>query len=177
MSDSQTYSSTGAAPEKSLVDHPLFNAVWFQVTWFLAVLGREDALHVTVAMLLLHLLLAPSTMRELKQVLALATIGISVDAGFSLLGLFQFAGGALIPAWLVCLWMAFATTLNRSLSFLGRNTLLTILAGAFVIPFNYWVGQKLGAVEFGYPLPLTLVAMSCVWAVTLPFLYRLLHLR
>lgn len=76
-------------------------------------------------------------------------------------------------AWCNAIWQAFATTLGRSLSFLGRRPALAVLAGTVAIPLNYWAGQRLGAVEFGYPVPVTLAIMSLVWAVMLPVMFRL----
>ncbi len=158
---------------QSITEKAWFNAVWFQSTWFCAVLGRESLLPLTAAMLVLHLALVRNTTRELLQLTTLAAIGIGVDACLSLAGVFRFPGGVLVPLWLCGLWLAFATTPGRSLSFLGRRPMLAMLAGAVAIPLNYWAGQRLGAVEFGYPVPVTLAIMSLVWAVMLPVLYRL----
>lgn len=150
-----------------------FNAIWFQTTWFCAVLGRDQLLPVTIAMLALHLYLVRDTYRELLQLSTIASIGIAVDAAISAAGLFQFPGGVLVPLWLCCLWLAFATTLSRSLAWLGHRPLLVMLAGAIVLPLNYWAGQRLGAVSFGQPLPLVLATIGLAWAVVLPVLYRL----
>ncbi len=173
MNGSDTLTITPGATARSLAATKWFNALWFQTTWFCAVLGRDELLPLTGAMLLLHLALVRDTTRELLQLTTLAAVGIGVDACLSLAGVFRFDGGVLVPLWLCALWLAFATTTGRSLSFLGRRPLLAALAGAVAIPLNYWAGQRLGAVEFGYPVPATLAIMSLVWAVALPLLYRL----
>lgn len=156
-----------------LVDNSLFNALWFQLTWFCAVLGRETLLPVAVAMLFLHLLLVPRLYRELLQLSSIAAIGLGIDASLSTAGVFQFANGVLVPAWLGCVWLAFAAVLGRSLAYLSSRPVLTSLLGAVVVPFNYWVGARAGAVSFGYPLPVTLGLLALIWAVLLPMLYRL----
>jgi len=150
-----------------------FNALWFQSIWFCTVLGRDSLLPLTLSLLALHLLLARDTYRELLQLTSVAFVGIAVDAGLSAGGVFLFQDGVPVPLWLCCLWLAFATTLPRSLAWLGRRPMLTALAGAIVLPLNYWAGQRLGAVQFGYSLPVTLVTMGLIWAVALPALYRL----
>ena len=47
------------------------------------------------------------------------------------------------------------------------------IRSALALPLNYWAGQKLGAVEFGYPLFFTLPLLAAIWAVILPTLYWL----
>ena len=104
---------------------------------------------------------------------SVAAIGIGADAMLHITGVYQFAGNALVPLWLCGLWLAFATTLTRSLAFLGKRPWLAAVAGAVALPLNYWAGQRLGAVTFGYSLPVTLVVISLTWGILLPALYRL----
>jgi len=150
-----------------------FNALWFQSIWFCAVLGREDLVPVTAALLLVHIALVRDSSRELLQLSTLAFMGIGVDACLSLTGVFQFPNGVLVPLWLCGLWTAFAAVTGRSLAFLANRPALASLAGAIAFPLNYWAGARLGAVEFGYPLVTTLAVMSLVWAIMLPLMYRL----
>ena len=156
-----------------IADAPWFNALWFQTTWFCAVLGRDALLRLTAALILLHLALARDLKRELLQLSAVALVGITVDACLSAGGFYLFEDGVLVPLWLCCLWLAFATTLRRSLAFFGPRPVLTALAGAVVLPFNYLVGGRMGAVEFGYALPLTFIVVGLAWALLLPVLYRI----
>ena len=149
-----------------------FNALWFQTTWFCLVLGRESLLPVSGALILLHLALVRDPWTELLRLSSIAAIGVSVDAVLSYSGLFYFPGDVLVPLWLCCLWLTFATTLTRSLAWLGRHPLLTGLVGAVALPLNYWAGQRLGAVEFPQPLIVTLGTMALLWLVMLPLMYR-----
>jgi len=168
-----TPAATAKNTDTRLADSRWFNALWFQTTWFFAVLGRDAMLPATLSLIALHLVLARNTTRELLQLSSLAAIGISVDAILHGVGIYQFAGNVLVPLWLCGLWLAFATTLSRSLAFLGQRPWLAALAGAVALPLNYWAGQRLGAVEFGYALPVTLVVISLTWGIMLPVLYRL----
>jgi len=179
--DIKTMSTPGsttlaAATKPRLTEALWFNALWFQSVWFCTVLGRETLLPLALTLLGLHLVLVRDTRRELLQMTAVAAVGISVDTALSSSGVFLFPGGSLVPLWLCCLWLAFATTLARSLAWLGRHALLAGFLGALALPLNYWAGQRLGAVQFGYSLPVTLGAMAAVWAVLFPCLFKLTQL-
>lgn len=158
---------------RQLSDKAWFNALWFQSTWFCTVLGRDDLLFVSLGLIGLHLFLVPRRRLEMRQLALLGGIGIAVDTGLSLIGVFQFAGGVLMPGWLVCLWLAFSTTAGRSLAFLGDRPWLAALAGGLVFPLNYFAGSRLGAVEFGWPLWQSLLIMAVIWSLLLPALYYL----
>ena len=100
-------------------------------------------------------------------------VGVAADALLSTLGVYQFAGGVLVPLWLCCLWLAFAAALGRSLAWLAARPALAALAGAVAFPLNYWAGQRLGAVEFGYALVPTLALLALTWGLLLPQMFRL----
>jgi hypothetical protein len=158
----------------SLAEKLWFNAVWFQAIWFCTVLGRDSLLTLAALLLALHLWLARADwLGEVRQLLLVGGLGISADALLSAAGVFQFSGGVLVPLWLCCLWLAFAAALRRSLGWLGVRPWLASAAGAIAFPLNYWVGQRAGAVEFGYSLPVTVAVLAVTWAILLPLMYRL----
>lgn len=150
-----------------------FNAIWFQSVWFCAVLGRDNLLPVTAALLVAHLLLCRSLNKELLQLSTIAFVGIAADATLSAAGVYQFDGNVLVPLWLCALWIGFATTLNRSLSFFGRHPAVTIAVGAVGLPLNYWAGERLGAVSFGYDLIPTLLILAAVWSIIFPLMFKI----
>lgn len=156
-----------------IVDSMWFNVLWFQCIWLSTVLGRNDFLPLAGGLIMLHLACARRRRVELRQLACVGGLGIAVDAALSLAGVFQFPGQVLVPLWLCCLWLAFAGILGRSLAYLASRPLLCVLAGAVAFPFNYWAGQRLGAVEFGYSLPLTLLVLALVWGAVLPLMFRL----
>lgn len=168
---------TGEAPATDyrlpLAERPWFNALWFQSTWFCTVLGRDTLLPLSLALIALHLWLVPRRGQELAQLALLGSIGISLDTLLSLAGVFVFANDALLPIWLACLWLAFATTPGRGLAFLAPYPWLTALVGGLVAPFNYLAGAKLGAVSFGVPTWQALGIMAIAWSLLLPALYYL----
>ena len=166
--------ATGSAVTTSLAEKLWFNAIWFQGLWFCTVFGRDSLLPLALLMLVLHVWLARGDWRgELRQLCLVGGLGIAADALLSAVGVFQFSGGVLVPLWLCCLWLAFAATLRRSLGWLGARPRLASVAGAIAFPLNYWVGQRAGAVEFGYSLPATLALLAITWAILLPLMYRL----
>jgi hypothetical protein len=150
-----------------------FNAIWFQSIWFCTVLGREQFLPLTIGLLLLHIWLVHDYRVELRQLAVVGGIGIMADAVLSAVGVFEFSGSVLVPLWLCCLWLAFAAVLGRSLAWLGVRPLVAAIAGAIAFPLNYWAGLRLGAVEFGYSLPVTMAILAITWAVVLPLMFLL----
>lgn len=149
-----------------------FNAAWFQLTWLCAVLGREALLPLTVALIALHLALVREPLVELRKLLPVAALGIVTDSALSLAGVFQFPGLLPIPLWLCALWLAFATTLDRSLDFLRQRRWLACVLGA-PAALNYLAGERLGAVEFGHGTGATLALLVPLWMLLLPTLCAL----
>lgn len=152
-----------------------FNIVAFNLTWLACVVGREDYLWLAAPAVLVYVTqLVRHRVIELSKLLPLIAIGISIDVLLTALGIFQFnTGGLLIPAWLMVLWVAFSTTLFLSLQMIGRYKMLAALCGALVIPFNYAIGERLGAVSFGDAYLVALLSMSAVWIIALPLLYMI----
>ena len=150
-----------------------FNAIWFQSTWFSAVFGQNDLLPLTIALVLLHFLITENVVSEIRHTFLIGGIGISVDSVLSICGVFNFNNDALLPFWMCTLWIAFSTTLTRSLSFLSYRPILAIILGALIVPLNYGVGERVGAVEFGLDTEYTFLTLSIIWAVLLPSLYRI----
>lgn len=166
--------STGSDVTRALAEKLWFNAIWFQAIWFCTVLGRDSLLPLALLLLALHLWLARGDWRgELRQLALVGGMGVAADALLSAAGVFQFSGGVLVPLWLCCLWLAFAAALRRSLGWLAAWPWLASVAGAIAFPLNYWVGQRAGAVEFGYSLPAILALLAVTWAILLPLMYRL----
>ncbi len=162
-----------ASPTRRIADSLWFNALWFQCIWFSTVLGGNDFLPLVVALLLLHIACARERLLELRQLACVGGLGIAVDAGLSLAGVYLFPGQVLVPLWLCCLWLGFAGVLGRSLGYLASRPLLCVLGGLVAFPLNYWAGQRLGAVEFGLSVPLTLAVLALVWGMVLPLMFRL----
>ena len=104
----------------NIVEKSWFNAVWFQTTWFSCVLGRDDWLLATFALMAFHYWAVADLRLEVRRVLPCLALGLGVDFALTLLGVFQF-DDQLFPIWMVCLWCVFPTALPRAMAFLGES--------------------------------------------------------
>lgn len=155
------------------------NLLWFQVSWFAAVLGAANGMawlgSLVVALnLARHLRGAVNPKFEALLITAAALAG-------GLFELFPFALGwigypghatAFVPLWMIALWMNFASVLNVSLRSLRYRPWLLALLGAVGGPAAYWGGASLGAMEWLKPLP-ALLYLAIGWALLTPLLARL----
>ena len=169
----QTPLASPAAFSRRLANTLWFNALWFQGLWFTTVLGRDRLLPLALVLIAAHVWISGDARRETIQLTLVGAMGIAVDALLGATGVYIFPGGVLVPLWLCCLWLGFAAVLGRSLAWLAARPVLCSVAGAIAFPLNYWAGQRLGAVEFAYSLPLTLALLALVWGLVLPQMFRL----
>lgn len=153
-----------------LVNRPWFNAIWFQSTWFICVLGREPWLPLALVMIAIHFAMVSYPRQEFVALAPVTAAGIIVDAALSRFGVYDF-GSELIPVWLCLLWVAFATTLPRALSPLGKNRWIAAVVGGVGVPFNYAVGAEMGAVSLPLEPWLTAAILIPIWSALLPMLY------
>lgn len=154
-----------------------FNLVAFNLMWLGCVLGRADWLWLVAPGVLAYcaLLILTGTVRA-WQIAVPAAIGIAIDAALTGAGLFHFPETPLLlPLWLLVLWLAFATTLTQSLAVVGRHKWVAAACGAVAFPFNYGVGERLGAVSFHDTWLVTVIALACIWALLLPVMYWLVE--
>ena len=151
-----------------------FNLAAFNLMWLGCVLGRGDWLWLVAPVVLVYcaLLVLTGTVRA-WQIGVPAAIGVAIDAALTGAGLFVFPGTPLLPLWLLVLWLAFATTLTRSLAVFGRHKWVAAACGAVAFPFNYGIGERLGAVSFHESWLVTVTTLALIWMLMLPFLYWL----
>jgi hypothetical protein len=99
-----------------------------------------------------------------------------IDMSLTFFGIFIFPdSGLIVPFWLILLWINFSTTITLSLSFIGKNKLVAFGLGATALPFNYTVGERLGAVTFGEPYLFSILVLVLVWSVSFPILFMVSH--
>lgn len=146
----------------------LINIATFKGVWAIGVLGQGSITALGMALLGMHFYLSPSRMKDLKVMAAVASIGIALDLLLTRFGIFVFQD-VFFPLWLALIWMAFALVFNHSCVWLQRLPLaIQGLIGGLGGAASYYFGHQLGAVEFGYPLPLTLAVISAIWCLALP---------
>ena len=159
---------------KQIVTSKFLNIIVFNLLWVGLVLGRDSLIHITLPSLLIYLgcLLRFSDLK-LHQILLPALIGITIDSSLTFFGIFTFPeSNLIIPFWLIILWINFSTTLNLSLSFIGKSKLVAFGLGATALPFNYTVGERLGAVIFGEPYFFSILILVLIWSVSFPILFN-----
>lgn len=160
------------------------NFILFQAGWFTGVLGAASgtqwlATAGVTGFVVLHLLLTKNRLAELQLILAASTTGFMVDSVLIALGIFSpvnhWAILGPMPAWLLALWALFATTLNHSLRWLARHTVLQASAGLVFAPLAYYAGYKLEALTFttNEPLYTNFIVIGVCWMIVVPLLYRL----
>jgi hypothetical protein len=160
------------AGSRSYIDHPIVNLAGFYLCWILCVLGGDQWLLFPLGLLTLHFVLSSNKPREISYAMFVCLLGVMVDGGLSLAGVFVFEGGAIIPLWLCVLWLAFSTTFNRSLLFLKARMLLAFCLGGLGGASSYLSGYLLGVVRFNYSLTQTMLIVFCIWTFLVPVLLR-----
>jgi len=121
----------------------LQNAILFQITWFACVFGSANVI---------------------------------VDTAWIHLDFFHYKQhlphSAIAPIWIIALWIAFALSINHSLTWLNTHPVLPALMGLIGAPLSYWAGQRIGAIRFTENPPLALSCLAITWAVVLWFLFN-----
>lgn len=149
--------------------------VLFQIVWLCCALGAAhgwSAPGIGSALVLVAVHLATATLR-LQAVLTTLVAGCFGFVAESLLlvaDLVRYAtpwpAQGLAPAWLVALWLAFASTFEPTRRMLGPGAVaLSGLLGLVLGPVSYIAGERLGALAFSQPAWRGWLAVSLVWGV------------
>ena len=141
----------------------IVNAVAFQLCWFACVLGGSLWAAGAVALFLMwHSQVVK--IHEWRFIIAGTVAGFSIDSLWYSLGFIQFPNYnlAVIPAWLMLLWLAFNCTLHHSLLTLFQRPWLIALLSAIAAPFSYYAGSVMGAIELS---PFGLIAVGLGWGI------------
>jgi len=112
-------------------------------------------------------------MEEVKLGAFALLIGILVDSSlqyFSIISFYGWALGPFNPFWDWTLWVMFALTLNSSLEFLKKQSLITsAILGMVFGPLTYFGGAKMG-VAFLNASPVHIFSLVVVWMLAMPLL-------
>ncbi|MGA9334559.1 MAG: DUF2878 domain-containing protein [Rudaea sp.] len=159
------------------------NAIFYQLTWIVAVAGAGHGLWWPGPLLLVVFMawqLTVSTQRRADALLLLcaAAIGFAMDSGLVQSGVLHYSAAVpwptLAPIWIVALWMSFALTLNHCLSYLKAHLLAAAALGAIGAPLAYWAAASTwGALHFAASQATALIVLAAIWAVLTPVLCRL----
>ena len=156
----------------------VINALGFQAAWWACIVGAghgfdREAIVFCVILAVLHLRISQHRWPECQLGLFAVLLGVVVDSLLQALSVIRFAGAALEPLspfWLWALWGIFALTLNSSLAFLKRQSLIVSAALGWVFgPVTYYAGSTLGAAELDVT-PVRILALGTAWAIAMPLL-------
>lgn len=152
----------------------LANAALFQLGWLACVFGAQRPWLLTLALacLAVHLRLLARP-GEWRGLLGVTLLGSALDSLLLHLGVFDFGGSLLLPAWLALLWALFASTLCHSLAWTARPWWLGSLLGALGAPLSYLGGARLAGAELPLGLWPTLILLAVIWAGVIPVAHRL----
>lgn len=151
-------------------------AAWLAVALLAAQGAPLLAVLPSLLAVVLHLVLTGRGARGREALLSLAAapVGGVVEALLMHMGITSYAAGAtmagLPPAFMIGLWMAFATFINVSLAWLKPRLALAALLGAVASGPSYLAGSKLGALTLAEPVWQSLMAIGAIWAVAFPLL-------
>ncbi|MCF7981122.1 MAG: DUF2878 domain-containing protein [Pseudomonadales bacterium] len=158
------------------------NFILFQVGWLSCVIGGASSVYhwvgvtVVAAIVAVHLLRSCTIINEIMLILITTLLGTTWDSVLMGAGLLAFNNGvvfdALVPFWMISMWVLFATTLNVSMQWMKNRYLLAIVFGAIGGPFAYYAGHRLGAIEFSHTTTALLI-VGAGWAVIMPLLMYL----
>lgn len=164
------------------------NFVLFNVCWFAAVEGAAQGWVwlgplAFGAMVLHHLgwLVPPAERRrELRYLLLIGAVGTLLDTVMHRSGLIVYPTStqawpfAVVPPWIVSLWIGFATLPRLSLAWLGRCPIwLAVVFGAVGGPLSFWGGTHFGSIGPGGELWVTLGVLGVEYGVLMPLMLRL----
>lgn len=145
----------------------LCNALLFQGAWFACVLGGAAGSSAWGAALVTGLAgfacLREHWRSDLAWAVGAGTIGFGLDSLWIAVGVLDYHGAPVAPAWIVLLWVGVGLTLNHSLGFFAARPRLGGMLAGGTAPLSYLAGERLGAVVV--PEPFGLVLVAAVWGL------------
>lgn len=168
-----------------------FDFAAFQVVWFAAAMGSgamwlEPAIALSAAVIVLHIVMSDDKRRSLLVLVTAGSMGLVAESTLIAAGIVTYAPfwfwSAYLPAWLapfwlICVWTAFATTIEATADLLGsRPRLKAALTGLILAPLSYSAAERFGGLAFTEPRWPGLLAIAVLWGLAYPILLDL-HLR
>lgn len=157
----------------------ILNVFSFELLWWASVASAQVNASIWVALCIVAFVLAHlhyvEGWRQTGPLLLTALIGCAFDQFGYGLGLVSFNHHtqwlAVIPLWMICLWFAFACTLNVSMAWLSAKPIVACMLGAIFGPISYVIASRLGVVNFPHET-FSLLWISLEWAILMPLLLK-----
>ena len=158
--------------------HKIMNAVFFQLIWFVCIYGASQgtfwqACMLTFSFILWECLHAQNKVGLLWVVAQVTFLGCILDTILLHSSLVEyqatFPSVKIAPPWILCLWAAFALTLNQSMSWAQNYKSLSVILGGILGPFTYWVADNYwGAIMIQGNMTLSLLSIGLLWSIATP---------
>ena len=159
---------------------PLAELAGFQLVWLACAVGAargySDPGLLAAGLYLVAQLAANHWSRTMcLTVLAAGMTGFAAESMLVALGFVRYTAAwpseSLAPAWIVGLWLAFATTLETLRRLIGARPLLkSALLGAIVAPIAYLAAARIGALSLPESSVPSCLAIAATWGLALPLL-------
>jgi hypothetical protein len=159
----------------------ILSFIFFQFSWFAAVLGGAhnlDFVGACPALALFAFHLTSNYRRWVSScatILAIVVLGIVIEVLLLKSGAITYRGStasaSFPPLWILALWLAFATLPDGALSWLSGRTGFQVIFGALGGPLSYIAGEKLGAAELHTSFTYAMTVFAIAWAVATPLCF------
>ena len=165
-----------------LTQNNLINLVFFQVVWFLTVIGAANGslwpgCIGLAAFFAVHQWASATAGADFRLAICAVFAGLVCEAAFVRAGLLLYPTATVfvlgVPVWILILWANFALTMNGCLRWLQGKYALAALLGFMGGPLSYFGGIKLGAATVGHSLQLALASIAICYAIVTPLLLYL----
>lgn len=148
-------------------------STWFQLLWFLAVMGQAQLQYLTLSLVIITMLATAININiEWKKLVAIMIFGSLLDYFNIAIGWFEFDQTG-IPYWLIALWAIFAWYAYFLYPYVNQYPAAIVLAvGGIAGSLSYVAGSKLGAVSFGLSLSATAIILFVEWVLVIAVILK-----
>ena len=157
----------------------------FYFGWFACVRGAASGCDWLGPVLILpyiasHLWMYGILFEDVVAILVIATAGTVIDSCYIALGFLTYSSPNLwvdwlCPPWITALYIMYSLTINHSLRWVGKHTIVTATIGSLGGVLSYIAGYKLEAVTFLVPETTIFAIIAGVWLIFAPLSFRLMR--
>jgi hypothetical protein len=157
----------------------IFAFIGFQAVWFVSVLSAANESYwpgpaTVICWILIYGWKSGALKREITLALLVGAFGFFIDTALIWMEAFMpkgiYGDLRLSPAWMVGLWLNFATSLNSLFLWLKGRYILSAMLGFIGGPAAYYSGAALGAAAIQQPFAESLFMIGLGWGISMPLL-------
>lgn len=112
--------------------------------------------------------------KDATEVAIIALVGILLDTALSKAGILTFNNslfGVLPPAWLLGIWVLFATTISYTFILIRNKIPAQIIVGGFFAPVSYITGAKFMLLSLYQPFSTYYMIHGACWLIFFPLCF------